>query len=118
MTFANGLLREQARSITELADELDVPKGTVRHHVKVLEDAGLVRVVRTRRVRAVTERFCGRTARLFLMKDEQDPVVSRLTKADARRFASRLERLVEDFRAANAEDGEAYELATSLSHAR
>ena len=52
------------------------------------------------------------------MKDEQDPVMSRLTKADARRFASRLERLVEDLRAANAEDGEAYELATALSLTR
>ena len=59
MTFANGLLREQARSITELADELDVPTGTVGHHVKVLEDAGLVRVVRTRRVRAVTRGSTG-----------------------------------------------------------
>jgi DNA-binding transcriptional ArsR family regulator len=109
------LLREQARSITELAEELDVPKGTVGHHVKVLEDAGLVRVVRTRRVRALTEKFYGRTARLFLMKDEKPPAVARLTDADARRFEKRLERLVDDFRAANAADGTSYELATSLS---
>lgn len=109
------LLRERAHSITELAGELDVPKGTVGHHVKVLEDAGLVRVVRTRRVRAVTEKFYGRTARLFLMKDEQPPAVARLTEADARRFAKRLEKLVDDFRAASSTEGTDYELATSLS---
>ncbi len=109
------LLRERALSITELAEELHTPKGTVGHHVKVLEDAGLVRVVRTRRVRAVTEKFYGRTARLFLLKGEKPPAVARLTEADARRFAKRLERLVDDFRAASSKGGAAYELATSLS---
>lgn len=33
------------------------------HHVNVLVDAGLVRVIRTRRVRAIDERFHGRAAR-------------------------------------------------------
>jgi DNA-binding transcriptional ArsR family regulator len=60
------LLRERAQSITELAERLGLPKGTVGHHVKVLEKAGLLRVVRTRKVRALTERYYGRTARLFL----------------------------------------------------
>jgi DNA-binding transcriptional ArsR family regulator len=64
------LLRERARSTTELADKLGHPKGTVAHHVKVLEKAGLIRVVRTRKVRAVTERHYGRTARLFLFESE------------------------------------------------
>ena len=60
------LLRERARSITELAEKLELPKSTVGHHVKVLEKAGLLRVVRTRKVRALTESYYGRTARLFL----------------------------------------------------
>jgi DNA-binding transcriptional ArsR family regulator len=60
------MLRERAQSISELAAKLGLPKGTVGHHVKVLESAGLVTVVRTRQVRAVTERYYGRTARLFL----------------------------------------------------
>lgn len=60
-----GLLHERAASVTELATALQRPKSTVAHHVKVLLDAGLVRVVRTRRVRAIDERFYGRTARLF-----------------------------------------------------
>jgi DNA-binding transcriptional ArsR family regulator len=61
------LLRERAASTTELAEALGVPKGTAGHHVKVLERAGLIRVVATRRVRAVTERFYGRVAKLFLI---------------------------------------------------
>lgn len=60
------LLRERAQSTTGLAEKLGLPKGTVSHHLKVLEHAGLIRVVRTRRVRAVTEKYYGRTARLFL----------------------------------------------------
>ena len=68
------LLREHAHSVTELAEELDHAKGTIAHHVKVLEKAGLIRVVRTRKVRALTERYYGRTARLFIFKgsDEAD----------------------------------------------
>jgi DNA-binding transcriptional ArsR family regulator len=107
-------LREHARSVSELAAELGVPKGTVGHHVKVLEDAGLVRVVRTRQVRAVTEKFYGRTARLFVMNDEKT-AVARLSAADAKRFEKRLDKLIAEFRAADARAGEAYELATSLS---
>lgn len=68
------LLREHAHSVTELAEALEHPKGTIAHHVKVLEKAGLIRVVRTRKVRALTERYYGRTARLFIFKgsDEAD----------------------------------------------
>src|SRR6266571_4450895 len=62
------LLRERARSTKELADELGLPKGTVGHHLKVLESAGLIRVVRTRQVRAITEKFYGRVARLFILR--------------------------------------------------
>ena len=69
-----ALLRERAASASELGGLLEMPKGTVGHHLKVLERAGLVHVVRTRRVRAVTEKYYGRVARLFLYKsgDERD----------------------------------------------
>ncbi|MCS7006056.1 MAG: winged helix-turn-helix domain-containing protein [Thermoleophilia bacterium] len=63
-----GLLGQRAASTTELATALGMPKGTVAHHVRVLERAGLVRVVRTRRVRALTERFYGRVARVFELR--------------------------------------------------
>ena len=67
-----GLLHERAATVTELATAVGRPKSTVAHHVKVLGDAGLVQVVRTRRVRAIEERFYGRTARMFYVSVERD----------------------------------------------
>lgn len=58
-----SLLTERAASVAELAAATHRPKSTIAHHVGVLHDAGLVQVVRTRRVRAVEERFYGRAAR-------------------------------------------------------
>jgi len=123
------LLRDRARSTQEISEELSVPKGTVGHHLKVLESAGLIRVVRTRKVRAVTEKFYGRTARLFLYQTEDPadsraisavtlrqaagevevaPIVTgfglvraRLTKKDRDRFERRTKKLLGDFRAAD-----------------
>ena len=66
-----GLLHERAATVTELAVAVRRPKSTVAHHVKVLVDAGLVQVVRTRRVRAIEERFYGRTARMFYVSVER-----------------------------------------------
>jgi DNA-binding transcriptional ArsR family regulator len=66
-----GLLHERAATVSELAVALERPKSTVAHHVKVLADAGLLQVVRTRRVRAIEERFYGRTARMFYVSLEQ-----------------------------------------------
>jgi DNA-binding transcriptional ArsR family regulator len=60
-----GLLHERAATVTELASAVKRPKSTVAHHVNVLAAAGLLRVVRTRRVRAIDERYYGRTARMF-----------------------------------------------------
>lgn len=127
------LLRDRARSTQEISEELKVPKGTVGHHLKVLEAAGLIRVVRTRKVRAVTEKFYGRTARLFLYQTE-DPadgraisavtlrqaasevdlapmvtgfglVRARLTQQDMDRFERRAKKLLADFRAADSAGG-------------
>jgi DNA-binding transcriptional ArsR family regulator len=68
-----GLLHERAATVSELAVALERPKSTVAHHVKVLAEAGLVQVVRTRRVRAIEERFYGRTARMFYVALERSP---------------------------------------------
>src|SRR3978361_2133426 len=59
------LLHERAATVTELAAAVDRPKSTVAHHVAVLTRNGLLRVVRTRKVRAIEERYYGRTARMF-----------------------------------------------------
>ena len=120
------MLRERAWSTQELSRELGIPKGTVGHHLKVLERASLIRVVRTRQVRAITEKYYGRVAKLFLYEAE-DPedaralgaitmrqvahelerapegaawgfVRARLSPEDARRFHRRMGRLIDDFR--------------------
>ncbi len=61
------LVLERAMSVNELAARVDRPPGSVAHHVAVLVDAGILRVVRTRRVRAVEERFYGRVARTIVL---------------------------------------------------
>lgn len=61
------LLLERAATVSELAAAVDRPKSTVAHHVGLLVDTGMLRVVRTRRVRAIDERFYGRTARTFMV---------------------------------------------------
>ena len=134
-----ALLRERALSTTELAEQLGLPKGTVGHHVKVLERAGLIRVVRTRQVRAVTEKYYGRVARLYILQsgdgegaegavaaglrraaDElaqggdvlgSASIHLRLQPKDARRFERRLAKLVQDMRASETPDGERFGLA-------
>lgn len=57
------LVLERAATVAELAAAVDRPKSTVAHHVNVLVEAGMLRVVRTRRVRAIDERYYGRTGR-------------------------------------------------------
>jgi DNA-binding transcriptional ArsR family regulator len=59
------LLLERAATVAELAAAVQRPKSTVAHHVSVLVEAGMLRIVRTRRVRAIDERYYGRTARVF-----------------------------------------------------
>jgi DNA-binding transcriptional ArsR family regulator len=57
------LLLERAATVTEMARAVGRPKSTVAYHVSLLVDVGLLRVVRTRRVRAIEERYYGRVAR-------------------------------------------------------
>jgi DNA-binding transcriptional ArsR family regulator len=59
------LVLERAATVAELAAAVQRPKSTVAHHVNVLVQAEMLRVVRTRRVRAIDERYYGRTARTF-----------------------------------------------------
>ena len=68
------LLLERAATIKELAETLDIPKGTIGHHVAVLEEAGLIKVVRTKKVRAIEAKYYGRTARTYLLTSKPDDV--------------------------------------------
>jgi DNA-binding transcriptional ArsR family regulator len=65
-TLIADLVLERAMSVTELAARVGRARGTVAHHVDVLCDTGLLQVVGTRKVRAIEERFYGRTARTYM----------------------------------------------------
>jgi DNA-binding transcriptional ArsR family regulator len=59
------LVLERAATVTEMARAVDRPKSTIAYHVNLLLHAELLRVVRTRRVRAIEERYYGRVARTY-----------------------------------------------------
>lgn len=117
------LLSERAATTTQIAEALGKPKGSVGYHMKVLEKAGFVRIVRTNKVRAMTEKYYGRTARtivfgrggkddpFFMLDDarreaaavEGEPLPmftmrrARITEAQAVEFTDRLLELSEEF---------------------
>lgn len=77
-------------SAAELADELDVPVTRLYHHLKVLESAGLIEVVATRRVGAALERRYRAVARSFrvgpeAVRDTQDLARSLASVLDSTR---------------------------------
>jgi len=103
------LVLERAATVTEMAKAVDRPKSTVAYHVNLLVDAGLLRVVRTRRVRAIEERYYGRVARTFY--------VGVLSRPEDKQVAAAINGLAQ----AAAESGPAHvadELRCTLSHAR
>lgn len=65
------LLSDSAATTSQIADALDMPKGTVGHHMKMLEQHGFIRVVRTEKVRAIEAKYYGRTARTFLLGSKE-----------------------------------------------
>lgn len=66
------LLDDRAATTTHVAAALGRPKGTIGYHLKVLEEAGLIRIVRTRQVRAMTEKYYGRVARTIVIRAQGD----------------------------------------------
>jgi DNA-binding transcriptional ArsR family regulator len=77
-------------SAAELAAELDVPVTRLYHHLKVLESAGLIEVVATRRVGAALERRYRAVARSFhvgpdAVRDTQDLARSLASVLDSTR---------------------------------
>jgi DNA-binding transcriptional ArsR family regulator len=117
LMFALG---RRPATISQLAAELGSRKGNVAHHLKVLREAGLVRVAYTRQVRGGTEQYYERAARrldftggdttvqsalaLRVVADEvaaspEDPFVVlrqlRLTRAQAERLTRTLTELAQ-----------------------
>ncbi len=103
------LLLERAATVTEMARAVDRPKSTIAYHVNLLVDAGLLRVVRTRRVRAIEERYYGRVARTLY--------IGVLNRAEGKEVVAAINGLAE----AAAESAPAHaadELRCLLVHAR
>ena len=73
------LLSERAATVAELAVATGRPNSTIAYHVDVLLDAGLVTVVRTRKVRAIDQRYYGRTARVFVVGSIEPEQVPHIT---------------------------------------
>ena len=103
------LLHERAATVTEMAQAVDRPKSTVAYHVNLLLDAGLLQVVRTRRVRAIDERYYGRVARTIY--------IGALTRPEDKQIVAAINGLAQ----AAAESGPAHaadDLRCTLAHAR
>ena len=64
------ILRDGPATITQLAERLEIAKGSSNHHVKILAKAGIVHVVETRKVRGVVEQYYGMVARTIEMPDD------------------------------------------------
>ncbi|WP_189332730.1 ArsR/SmtB family transcription factor [Actinoplanes ianthinogenes] len=64
-----AVLRFEPATITQIAGRVGLAKGSSSYHVRLLERAGLVRVVRTRKVRGVVERYYAMAARSIALPD-------------------------------------------------
>lgn len=87
-----SLVLERAATVTELAEALDRPKSSTAYHVDQLVEVGLLKVVRTRKVRAVEERFYGRVGRTIVIGDGPLPDGARRRSFLAEAEAERVER--------------------------
>lgn len=60
-----NLVRHHPATAKQLADRLDATPGAIGHHIRVLEEAGLVQVVARRITRGIIAKYYTRTARIF-----------------------------------------------------
>lgn len=59
------IIQNQPATAKQIADNLNIPPGTVGHHLQVLEEAGLAKIVARRLVRGIVAKYYTRTARIF-----------------------------------------------------
>jgi DNA-binding transcriptional ArsR family regulator len=83
-----GLLGQRAATISQLAETIGKPKGSIGHHVQSLEQAGLIQVVRTRKVRAMTEKYYGRVAWIFQVAEPEASGLPDWLKSSLRQLAT------------------------------
>src|SRR5690348_4352199 len=90
-------LLAEPRSVTQLADALDVPRTRLYHHMELLESKGVIEQVDSRRAGALTERIYALRAKTFrpsarlLRSGDVEAFTTWIfdtTKADVRRAAA------------------------------
>ena len=142
------LLLDGAATTQQLAEVLNAPTSTVAHHLQVLTEAGLTRVVSTRQVRALTQKYFGRTARSYvsisheatgdandLLNDLFQTLKeiaanperrslsyqtghARISPSQVQAFSERLDQLIQEFEISSTTGEEMYTLMAVLYHAR
>lgn len=134
LLFALG----QAATLSRLAADLGISKGSAAHHLKVLREAGLVHLESTRQVRGGTEQYFKRTAQRMqydngdatkamltavgdeVLTDESDPLLLirnvRLNRGQAERLRLALEEMVHGQE--DEEDGSRYAVMVALYRPR
>lgn len=60
-----GIIQHQPATAKQIAQTLNMPPGTVGHHLQVLQSAGLAQVVARRLIRGIVAKYYTRTARIF-----------------------------------------------------
>lgn len=60
-----SIIKHEPLTAKQIGTRLNIPPGTVGHHLQVLEEAGLAQVVARRLVRGIVAKYYTRTARLF-----------------------------------------------------
>lgn len=112
------LLAERPATTQQLAAAMGRPKGSVGYHLKLLEEAGIIEVVRTRKVRAVTEKYYGRVARTYVfphMTDEEAGTADFVVEAlEEMRPPGEGEHAFTTLRHARIDEGRALEFAEEL----
>jgi DNA-binding transcriptional ArsR family regulator len=61
-----SIIQNQPATAKQIAQRLKVSHGTIGHHLQVLEEAGLARVVARRLVHGIVAKYYTRTARIFM----------------------------------------------------
>ncbi|MCF3131080.1 ArsR/SmtB family transcription factor [Streptomyces olivochromogenes] len=65
-----NVLRQRPATLRQLSDALGMSKGTIGYHVRVLREAGLVRLAETRQVRGGTEQYFALVSQSFRLHED------------------------------------------------
>lgn len=83
-----SIIKHEPLTAKQIGERLNIPPGTVGHHLQVLEAAGLAQIVARRLVRGIVAKYYTRTARLleFDFPPEVSPRIEGMLKflTDAR----------------------------------